>query len=190
MKFYKLSWIVFSFVFVLAGAAMAADYVDIGNVPSETAHNAQGWGPIEPATNPGSWGGIADWGGTCRVIWDSSDNDPLAEVDMAFTGLPEIVSFKHLNGPADDSFDVWIENTNVYSYSDSGDPGEYWHVDGFSYTPLPGAEPKLTVAFVATGQAWPSFGTYGQVAFEGVWVAGGPVSLEKGSWGSVKSLFR
>ncbi|RKZ06062.1 hypothetical protein DRQ32_11630, partial [bacterium] len=100
MKFYKLSWIVFSFVFVLAGAAMAADYVDIGNVPSETAHNAQGWGPIEPATNPGNWGGIASWPipGTCRVIWSPTDNTLLAEVDMLFSGLPEIVSFQHLDG--------------------------------------------------------------------------------------------
>lgn len=188
MKTNCLCCLVVAFVLVIGGAAMAADYVDIGNPTSEATHNPQSWGPIEPATSGGSWGGIAGWGGTCRVIWSSSDASVDAEVDMNFSGMPELVSFKHLDGSADDSFDVFIEGVNVWSYSDSGIPGENWYVNGFTYDP--GDAGMYTVAFVATGQAWPSWGTYGQVAFEGVWVAGGPVPLEKSTWGEVKSLFR
>ena len=173
---------------------MAADYVDIGNPTSEATHNPVSWGPIEPNTNPGSWGGIGSWPGTCRVIWSSADQSPLgagsrsAEVDMYFSGGPEVISFEHLEGPADDSFDVYVEAVNVKSYPDSGNPGESWYVDGFTHNPGPAG--FYTVAFVATGTQWSSWGTFGQVAFSGVWISSGPVSDEKSTWGNVKSLYR
>jgi len=45
------------------------DSVDVGDTCSESGHNLVGWGPIEPATHGGSWGGIDD----CRVTWFTGD---------------------------------------------------------------------------------------------------------------------
>ncbi|MCK9995664.1 MAG: hypothetical protein KAH56_05200 [Candidatus Krumholzibacteria bacterium] len=189
MRFYKLSCFVFSFVLVLGGTAMAVDSVDIGLVSSETGHNLVSWGPVEPSTHGGSFGGIDH----CRAIWTNFDtpipasND--AYIDMSFAGGPELVSFKHLDGPADDSFEVWMGGNVVFTYLDIGLSGERWYVSGFNYTP-PSAG-VYTVRFEATGQAWSSWGTYGQVCIAGIWVGpGGPVASEMSSWGNVKSLFR
>jgi len=54
------------------------DSVDIGNPTSEAGHNLQDWGPIEPATNGGNWGGIND----CCATWTSSDQNTWATVDL------------------------------------------------------------------------------------------------------------
>ena len=54
--------------------------MDIGKPTSETGHNLQSWGPIEPLTHGGGWGGIDD----CRVTWSSTE-DPVttwATVDL------------------------------------------------------------------------------------------------------------
>lgn len=193
MKFSIIICFVLSSILVISGAALAEDYVDIGNPTSEGSHTEfNSWGPVEPVTNPGSWGGVETEpysGGTCRVIWALDDDVPLAEVSMTFSGAEEVVSFQHLDGPADDSFDVYIEGDLVWSYVDSGDSGEFWHVNGFPHTPAGGAA-ELSVAFVATGEKWTSFDTFGQVAISGVWVSGGPVPAEKNTWGEVKALYR
>ena len=42
------------------------DEVDIGDTTSEAGHSLCGWGPIEPATSGGAYGGIDD----CRVTWE------------------------------------------------------------------------------------------------------------------------
>jgi len=47
------------------------DEVDIGKPASESGHNLQGWGPIEPATSGGVYGGIDD----CRCTWFYQDGD-------------------------------------------------------------------------------------------------------------------
>lgn len=54
------------------------DSVDIGNPTSEVGHNLQDWGPIEPATSGGNWGGAND----CRATWTSSDQYAWATVDL------------------------------------------------------------------------------------------------------------
>lgn len=58
---------------------MLCDEVDIGDVTSESTHNPIGWGPIEPDTHGGNWGGIAP--GTCRVVWFDQD-ETWATVDL------------------------------------------------------------------------------------------------------------
>ncbi len=191
MGFCKFSFFIVSFMVLLTGAVIANDFVDIGLPSSETGHNLQGWGPIEPATSGGAYGGIDH----CRAIWTSGETPipdgrfDTAYIDMNFVGGPELVSFQHLDGPADDSFEIWMGTTLVYSYTDSGLSGERWYVDGFNYTPA--AAGTYTLRFEATGVQWSSWATYGQVAIAGIWIGpGGPVPVETGSWGAVKSLFR
>ncbi len=189
----KFSCFVVSFVLVFAGAALAVDQVDIGLPASEVGHNLQSWGPIEPLTHGGSYGGIDH----CRAIWSNFDilNPPAphtstdAFIDMNFAGGPELVSFKHLDGPADDSFEVWMAGVRVFTYTDPGNPGERWYVSGFNYTPATSG--VHTVRFKAIGPKWGSWGTYGQVCFAGVWIGpGGPVPVDTSSWSNVKALFR
>ena len=189
MKFCRLNLLVLSFVFVIAGTALAVDQVDIGLPSSEAGHNLVSWGPIEPATSGGNYGGITD----CRAIWSNGDT-PVpgsvdAFIDLNFAGGPELISFRHLSGPADDSFEVWINGILVYTYTDPNLPGETWYVQGFTYTPA--APGVVTVRFEAIGPQWPNWGTYGQVCFDGIWVGpNGPVATEADSWGGVKALFR
>ena len=55
------------------------DSVDIGNPVSESGHNIQEWGSIEPETHGGNYGSIDD----CRVTWQSADSFRWATVDLA-----------------------------------------------------------------------------------------------------------
>lgn len=194
MRIIKAHCLAIAVVALMAGVAMASDHVDIGNPAAEAGYNLVSWGPPEPGTSGGTWGGIADWPGTCRVIWSPQDQSPggsgsiSAEVDMFFSGSPEIISFKHLDGFADESFDVFIEGALIWSYTDNGISEEKWYVNGFTHNPGPAG--LYTVAFVARGDMGPDWDNVGQVAFSGVWISGGPVPTEDSSWGSMKALFR
>ena len=183
MRFFKSSCIVFSFVLVLTGAAMATDYVDIGDPFYETGHNMTSWGPIEPANSSGTFGGIDH----CRAIWSSLDNSVNATIDLNFASGTEALWFKHLEGIADDGFEVYVNGVLKYTHIENTST-EQWVVN---FVAPPFQSGVLTVEFVATGPAWSGWATYGQVCFAEVWVGNeDPVSLEKDSWGNVKSLFR
>lgn len=43
------------------------DSVNVGDPLGEVGHGLVGWGPVEPATSGGTWGGHDD--GTIRVTW-------------------------------------------------------------------------------------------------------------------------
>jgi hypothetical protein len=95
--------------------------------------------------------------------------------------------FKHLEGIADDAFDLYVNGNLVYQHSENTDT-EQWVIN---FVDPPFAPGVGTVEIVATGPAWPSWATYGQVCFDQIWVGTeDPVALEEGSWGDVKALFR
>jgi len=50
--------------------SVLCDSVDIGDTTSEAGHNLLGWGPIEPTTSGGGYGGITD----CRATWEPTDS--------------------------------------------------------------------------------------------------------------------
>lgn len=160
-----------AFVIGMTGAANAAliDFVDIGNPTSETGHNLLGWGPIEPATNGGSWGEIAP--GDTRVVWEPgeaySGANRSASLEIHFTGA-SFLAFRHLDGFADDGFvQFTVGSTQFYVYFDSSST-EQW-ITTVVPVALYGLSGVQTVVFTATGDAWAGFNTYGQVAFD--WVA-------------------
>ena len=65
MKKFLISICALILIFGVAIAeAVYIDTVDIGDPTSEASHNLYGWGPIEPFTHGGSWGGAVN----CRVI--------------------------------------------------------------------------------------------------------------------------
>ncbi|MCL5966413.1 MAG: PEP-CTERM sorting domain-containing protein [Deltaproteobacteria bacterium] len=152
--------------------AAVIDFVDIGNPVSEAGHNLQGWGPVEPATHGGSWGGIAP--GDCRVIWEPPPDaaNRSAYVDLDFTGADSLV-IRHLDGFADDGFiELAIPGAagqplQSFLYLDQS-ATEQWvtsviDLRGFGY--LTGVK---TVVLTATGDAWQWQNIYGQVAIDSI----------------------
>jgi len=79
------------------------------------------------------------------------------------------LSLSVLDGIADDSFDVYVDNILVYSYT-NGEPindPEIFHTHDIDLTPY--AIPSTgthTVKIDATGVKWASFDTYGQLAVD------------------------
>jgi len=190
MKWITFPLALFGLILLLASATFAFDVVDIGNPTSEAGHNLQGWGPIEPANSGGNYGGVTD----CRATWfdngDPNNPDPAwATVDLDF-GTDEdddCLVFVHLAGLADDSFDVFINNTQVFTYTDAPSDQEVWIL---SFVPVSGYAGINTVKFVATGPAWDGFSTYGQMCFDEVKVEDCAVPNDTNTWGAVKSLYR
>jgi hypothetical protein len=154
--------------------------VEIGDDGSEAGHNLAGWGPVEPAAHPGNWGGIL---GTCRVIWDSSDDNPSATITLDRCESPggaKLIRICHLDGLADDSFNVEVKDIYgnfVCIGSWAGTPGtENWLTSEFSLPKgkelqVERGEP-IEVKLTATGPKWSGFDTYGQVAFDWIELAG------------------
>ena len=154
----------------LPSGAVAVDYVDIGDVPTEVGHNLAGWGPVEPATTGGAWGGEDH----CRVIWEAGSPDVYAlvgrtatiDMDFGSTLGTKFLALRWLDGIGyDDGFDFTVSGVaGTFSVTD-GAPGhsETWRDLGvWNVGPITGWH---TVTLSATGTAWGSFGTYGQCAF-------------------------
>jgi hypothetical protein len=195
MKLNKVSCLVISFVFMITGACLAVDYVDIGDLTSEAGHNLISWGPVEPAASGGAFGGIDD----CRVIWhpqDASPNGPGsvdAYVDLAFSGGSEILTIKHLDGIGDDSFEVWVNDpstgwTLYFTYANAGST-ETWYTTAIPISLPAGVHQVRFEAIGDLPNGWSGWNTYGQLAISDLWVTS-TVSVDEGAWGSVKSLFR
>lgn len=165
--------------------------IDIGNLESEDmAVSMTGWGPVEPDTNGGNWGGYGASGEDTRVIWFSGD-ERWAILQLGFIGSGRTMVFDSLDGTADDSFKVYMPVEGWYvtygTYDPAELPSEAW-VEVFAYVADPdNAEEWVThsvdispsafqgiarggcefaVMFEATGDAWPLFATYGQVAID------------------------
>ena len=178
---------------VLAPAAYAAkpvpimlDSVDIGDPADEVDYeiNELDWGPPEPATHGGNWGGIGA-GMQCRVVWhDASDPTPgyatltLDTTALGETGFARHIVLRVLDGIADDSFNVYVKNPGgdwalVYSYTCDPSTSEYWvDHDIYSFPAGKGQGTTIEIKIEATGDAWSGFGTYGQLAVDWVEVWG------------------
>jgi hypothetical protein len=157
------------------------DLVDVGNPGSEAGHNLQGWGPVQPATSGGNYGGVDD----CRVTWatteyvdgvPTSDVAPWATIDLDFGECygPKCLMLQHLEGIALDAFDVLLYPQDhpeqarlIGTYDGLSETTECWHKKGIRVL----AAGPQTLKLVATGPAWSGFPTYGQMAFDTVMVS-------------------
>ncbi len=153
------------------------DSVNIGDSSDEINHNLFGFGPIEPASHGGGWGGADD--GNLRVVWyndsanpsdtptDSPDeNYASLQLSIPSNYITTKMEIRALDGIADDSFEIYIENDLVYSYSDEGST-ETWktHEIDISSMDLSGL---IEIKIKSTGSKWNSFDTYGQLGIS--WV--------------------
>ncbi len=144
------------------------DMVDIGDPDSEATHSMAGWGPIEPATSGGSYGGIDN----CRPVYALEDRTAWATVDLDFGDniwMPKCITMHHLEGIGDDSFDLYIhpqgqstEKRLVYSFPGDAQNEEIW----LQTSVLVGASGMQTLTFVSTAPKWSGWDTYGQMCFD------------------------
>ena len=178
----KRTFVLIAVMLCVSGLAIGQDYVDIGDLVSEAGHVMASWGPIEPANSGGAFGGVAN----CRTIWSSFDNSTNATIQMTFPSGTTQVAFRHLEGVADDGFQVLIDGNLFYTHTEL-QTTEMWFISGFNCSLTAGLH---TVEFIATGAAWPSWATYGQVCIDWIEVGGGAVTNEAGTWGVVKTLYR
>jgi len=163
--------------FDTSGAATvpdAHDYVDIGNPASEAGHALTGWGPIEPDTHSGNWGGIGNESppGKCRTIWSPVEDQPVenwASLQLDF-GVSDTESkclkFRYLDGGSDDSFDTFIDGTLVLSIAapPSSETWKWAQIDATGYTGV------HTIRFEATEPEGPYYNPYGQVGIDRIFL--------------------
>ena len=157
--------------FLLPATSYSAIIIDIGNPLSEAGYTLTGWGPIEPATHGGNWGGYSNFDGTCRVISSNMDGQSAADREWASLSLPfDIVGMQiiHLEGIAKDSFYVYADSlvtTPVFYYAGDNQTNEYWVTSSFAF-----ANPTDTVYFLSDRPHWWGWETYGQVAISEITV--------------------
>lgn len=172
------------------------DQVDIGNLDSEAYHNIISWGPIEPLTHGGGWGGAAsgilDTGDTnCRTTWAPSvgDNDPSASLTLS-TGdyIGTTLWVIALDGLADDSFDVYVDGNLVYSYSWSGNTAEYWVKHSMPVYVKP--DTTITVTITATAGPWGGINTWGQLGIASVALTGYEIGYNDYGYNYNAHMFR
>jgi len=166
----------------MAASNVVLCQVDIGDDTSEAGHNLNGWGDVEPDSSKGNWGGFIEGEENCRVIWEA-DDDKEATITLdrcCERGAAKAIEVRHLDGIADDSFDIYVKDVHgswVKIGSWAGSPGsENWVVTTFD---IPNGKVlqldrgrAIEVKFVATGDPWSGFNTYGQVAIDWIKLIG------------------
>jgi len=152
----------------------AHDYVDVGNLASEAGHALVGWGPVEPDTHGGGWGGIGGETppGRCRTAWSPSEAAPVEnwaslELDFGVSATaPKCLRYRWLDGGSDDSHAVAIDGVTVLTVP--GPPtSETWRWASVDVTGTTGPH---TVRFTATAAAGTYFDPYGQLAVDRIHV--------------------
>ncbi len=151
-------------IFMTASAhadCVTLDTVDIGNIGSEAGHVMAGWGPIEPATSGGAYGGIDN----CRAVYAPEDGNDWATIEMDFGNDPTTCkkfTIGHLDGMTNDSFEVFIDNVLVFTYAGDNLTTETWYQLELNVC-FTGVR---TVKFVSTAPQWSGWSTYGQMCFD------------------------
>lgn len=132
---------------------------------------------------PGNWGGEYLTGAVTAFL---GDNDPAGYVILnANKFKPQSVNIRHLDGIADDSFDLFVLDAlgtwvNIGHYTDNGIGDETWLVTPFSLlldvnsNPVELSGSNILIKIVPTGVLWDYFDTYGQLAISKVELLGLP----------------
>jgi hypothetical protein len=148
--------------FILCTTSFAAPtyLVELGTPASEAGFDIQNWGSVEPTTHLGGWGGIATDPGSydnlCRTVWGFGDEN---WASVSFDSQVNSVTIRHLDGAANDGFEVYVDNVLWGSYADSGTT-ETWMTTTFT-----GAAGSI-LRIQATGQQWEYFNPYGQLGID------------------------
>jgi hypothetical protein len=157
-----LVWLSILVAVVAPAEAALTFFVDLGTAAGEAGYTLTNWGPIEPTTHPGGWGGIAgdpaSYDKRCRTVWGYVENTK--DASITFPGLIVSATIRHLDGGSDDSFKVEVGGNLWGSYSAVAGVDEFWTVSSFSGTP------GTTLTITCTGPAGPYWNPYGQVGID------------------------
>ena len=151
------------------GQYSVEEYVDIGNGDSEEDHNLSGWGPIVVPTS--GWG---SHDGDLRTVWGPNSQVKTASLTMNIPEDPEgfnlgsTLTIRHLDGTANDAFDVYINDQYVYSHVDIHN-NETWVVTVLDVSEYVVSEGDYEIEFRVTADAWAYQYAYGQVAVD--WIS-------------------
>ncbi len=153
------------------------DSVNIGDPGSEAGHNLTDWTNVWPGCG---WCGPD---GNMRLIWGdggetcaSANNWASVTLD-AGSNWAQTLRLDHLDGAADDGFNIYVNDILVGTYVDQY-PANQWVLDDDFDISSGGFSGLLTIKLEATGTAWGGCGTYGQVAFNDIELWGGPIPME------------
>jgi hypothetical protein len=171
-----MTLLAFAIIVPTGEALTVIDDVDVGDVSAESGHNLVGWGPaLAPS---GGWGGAA--GGILdtddndlRVTWgpNEDENGQSASLTLTtgdFVGIT--LTIIALDGIADDSFEVYIDDELVYDYSADQSQTEYWVKHGIPVHVQ--KRTTITLTITATGEGWSGRTIYGQLAISYVALLG------------------
>jgi len=163
-------------VALAAGAAQAGPtyFVDLGTPAGEAGYTLTDWGPVQPTTSGGTWGGMGagtapgSFDQLCRTVWGHTTGG-LNWASITFPRPITSVTIRHLVGLADDSYQVDVKAGDYYwgSFPDAPSGTEYWTSSSFS------GSPDKTLVITATGLKWSDFNTYGQLGID--WVDATPI---------------
>ena len=161
-KFMTICAFVVLFIVAAPAPAYLAEWVELGTPGGEAGYTLLDWGPVQPTTSLGNWGGLATDSQSidklCRTVWGPTD---ASWASITFDKKILWAEIRHLDGIADDSFDVFVDGVKWGSYADVGST-ETWKITTFS------GAPGSTLKIVATAPAWGSHGTYGQLGIDRV----------------------
>jgi hypothetical protein len=145
------------------------DYIDFGFPDSEAGHTLVGWGPIEPDSHPGGWGGIGSETppGKCRTIWSPVEDEPVepwatVTLDFGPDGGTKTLWMRHLDGGSADSMHVFINGNPIDTIPDVTTSETWFWAD----IDVSGYSDVNTVKLEAVGAAGPLYNPYGQVAID------------------------
>ena len=140
--------------------------VDIGTPASEAGYNLQDWGPVQPTTSGGGWGGMGTATAPlsidqlCRVVWEPTGN---IWASVTFPKSIWYVDILHLDGIANDSFAVSVDSQPWGLYNDNSSTTEFWVMTRFSGQ----AGKTLQITSLANPAApWWGHGTYGTLGID------------------------
>lgn len=168
-----------SIVLPAAGAIpdeyLLLDSVNIGDTTSEGAHSLLGWSNI--------WSGCGWCGpdGNMRLIWGDGgetcaiENNWASVVLDAGTRRATYLKLQHLDGAADDGFNVYVNDMEVGTYIATSI--DEWVTTTVFDIPPENSSGLLTIKLEATAPAWGSCGTYGQIAFNMIELYG-PLAID------------
>lgn len=142
------------------------DEVNFGDPASESLHNLVGWsGPISPGSG---YGGGSDDGNLNLLMGGPGDGCGEGYTSASFTMdagefTATSITFNHLDGSQDDSFDVYVEGEKIGHYEWDGNTAEDWVTTTYNFhTPLTG---EIEVELISTDPVASWCETYGQVGF-------------------------
>ena len=170
---------------LIATPAFAAKNVLLDSIEAEDIEGND-WG-MKVSGHPGNYGGMnANKEEDGRLVTDVGANNP-AYYTFKYKGSVRELLIRHLDGIADDSFNVYLVGKKgeyyVGNYTDVGTT-EKWKTSEFDLKPAlrhvgHGRSIKIKIELIDENHTtWPTWTTYGQLAIDWmeVWGNGKPIA--------------